>query len=392
MTDHHSTDVEEAADQQSSGEAKHLSRRGWLGMAGLGAGVAGAALISRPGAAAANDGDNVSVGGTFTGDTATSFENTTTTAAIAGPANAIKGVINSATNGSHSILGTTAGDGHAVAGVASKLDNARGATWGRHLGAGAGVEGENQATDIAIAGPANGVKGIITEASNGSHAVLGITAGGGHAVAGDIEATAPNTVAATWGRHKGTGAGIGGISVSGYGGEFVGGKASVRLIPSTGVAAGPPTDTGHLRGELYVDGVGDIYYNVSDGSNFTKLNSQGGTNLFVDPERGFDSRSPSNKFGAGETRKVNLAATTSLPTGARGAVINLTVSDTDGYGYITLYNGDSTTRPDTSAVNWSAVGTVVANSMPVALGADGSVNVFAFGATHVIIDVIGYIL
>ncbi|MEZ5257830.1 MAG: hypothetical protein R2705_13320 [Ilumatobacteraceae bacterium] len=43
-------------------------------------------------------------------------------------------------------------------------------------------------------------------------------------------------------------------------------------------------------------------------------------------------------------------------------------------------------------MNWSAVGTVVANSMPLRSAADGSVNVFAFEATHVIIDVIGYIL
>ena len=312
---------------------------------------------------------------------------TTATAPINGTFNALKGIINSPTNGSHTILGTTAGDGHAIAGVATKLDNARGATWGRHEGAGAGVEGENTATNIAIAGPANGVKGIITQASNGSHSVLGITAGGGHAVAGDIPASAPNTVAATWGRHMGVGAGIGGISVGGYGGEFVGGRASVRLIPSASVVAGPPTNAGHLRGELYVDGIGDVYYNESDGSNFTRLNSQGGTTLLTDPKRVYDSRSSGGKFGLAEVRKVNLGQ----PGGASGAVVNLTVTETDAGGYVTLYNGNSTVKPDTSSINWKAVGTDLANSLPVAIAADGSINVYANSVTHVIIDVIGYI-
>ena len=367
-----------------------MSRRSWLGLAGVGAGAVSAAILAGGSHASAADGNPVTVGGTFTGDTATSLENTTATAPIAGPANAIKGIINAVGNGSHAVLGTTAGDGHAVAGVVTKLDSGRAATWGRHLGAGAGAEGENKATNIPIAGPANGVRGIITESTNGSHAVIGTTAGGGHAVAGDIEATAPNTVAATWGRHKGTGAGIGGISVSGYGGEFVGGKASVRLIPSAAPAVGPPTDTGHLRGELVVDAVGDVYYNVADGPNFTRLNSQGGTTLLVDPKRAFDSR-PSAKFAAGEVRKISLLSA-GVPGGARGAVINLTVTQTDAAGFLTAFNGDTATRPDASSVNWFAVNSNVANSLPVAVGANASINVFSYGAAHVVIDVIGYIL
>ena len=108
-----------------------------------GAGVAGAVLVTRTGTAAAADGDTVMVGQQHSGDTATSFENTTTTAAIAGSANALIGKIDQAGNGSHAILGTTNGDGHAVAGVNFKTDNGRAATWGRHLGAGPGAEGQN---------------------------------------------------------------------------------------------------------------------------------------------------------------------------------------------------------------------------------------------------------
>lgn len=456
-------------------DEKALSRRRMLGFAGAGIAAAGAAVLTSESPASAAEGDTVTVGGDFTGTTATSLSidgaeaailgtNTATTAAIAGPANALKGVVTSATNGSHAVLGTTAGDGHAVAGVCTKidnargatwgrhlglgagaegentatnvpiagaangvkgvivdatngshavlgttpgdghavagvctkLDNARGATWGRHLGAGAGVEGENTAQNIALAGPANGVKGLITQATNGSHAILGITAGAGHSVAGDTPAGS-NVTAATWGRHGGAGAGIGGVSASGYGGEFVGGRASVRLIPSAGVAVGEPTDANSKRGELFVDGAGNLFYNVADGANFTRLNTQ--TVLFDDPQRAYDSRAgelPSSgakgAFTAGTTKVVDLTTETDLPAGASGAIVNITVANTVGAGFVTVYNGDSANRPNTSSVNWSASGQILSNGLTVKVSSTGTVRVFANSGTHVIIDVIGFIV
>lgn len=389
------TNVDCTADPRTPEDAtpatpSNVSRRAWLGLAG--AGLAGAAVLSSARGAAAADNDPVLVGGAWEGDTATSFENTTTTAPVDGTANALVGLIESATNGSDAIRGATAGDGHALAGVASKLDSTRGATAGLHLGAGAGVEGENQAVDIPDDGTANGVKGSITEETNGSAAVLGTTVGGGHAVAGVIDETAPNIAAATFGDHGGLGAGVGGSSAGGYGGEFTGGKAAIRLIPTATAVAGPPTDTGHLRGELVVDGVGDVWYNVSDGAHFTRLNSQGGTTLLVDPKRAYDSRKTGGKFTFAEIRKVGLVPA-GVPVGARGAVINLTVTETDAGGYVTVFNGDSTTKqPESSSINWKLPNTDIANSIPVAIGADGSVNVYANSVTHVVIDVIGYIL
>ena len=392
------TQVESTTDpdtaESTAAAPSNVSRRAWLGLAG--AGLAGAAVLSSAKGAAAADTDPAVIGALNEGDTATSFENTTVTASVDGAANALVGLIESATNGSTAILATTAGDGHALAGFASKVDSASSAISGVHEGTGAGVEGENQAADVPDDGPANGVKGNITEATNNSAAVLGTTGGGGHAIAGVIDETAPNIAAATYGQHGGAGAGVGGVSADGYGGEFAGGMAAIRLIPTD--VTGPPTDDEHLRGELIVDAVGDIWHNVDDGANFTRLNSQGPTtlpgaiNLLVDPKRAYDSRKAGGKFTFAEIRKVNLVPF-GVPAGVQGAVINLTVTETDAGGYVTVFNGDSVTKqPESSSINWKLPNTDIANSIPVAIGADGSVNVYSNSVTHVVIDVIGYIL
>ena len=68
------------------------------------------------------------------------------------------------------------------------------------------------------------------------------------------------------------GSGVYGASVSAYGGEFSGGAAQLRLVPS--VTAGPPSGSSHLTGELYLDSNGDLYLCTSGGVNakWAKLN------------------------------------------------------------------------------------------------------------------------
>ncbi|MEO6654305.1 MAG: hypothetical protein ABIP17_16805 [Ilumatobacteraceae bacterium] len=340
---------------------------------------------------------------------------------IAGDGNGVRGTVTVATNGSHAVKGVTQGGGHSVAGDTPATAagaggvglNSVAATWGRHGGGGAGVGGVNTAPVAELAGPARGVEGAITSPTNGSHAVFGTTNGAGHSVAGETPAMVPeapgsatmvsnaNTTAATWGKHNNLGAGIGGISIKGYGGEFVGGKASVRLIPSTGVASGAPSTTGHLVGELVVDGNGDLYYN--DGTLFTKLNGQtGGTVILNDIQRAYDSReefaTPANKnkgrHRADEVREINLTEFSNLPASASGAIINVTVADTDPRGFALVYNGDTKTKPTGStgsSVNWVDAGEFVANGITVAVSATGTVNVYTLTATEVIIDVVGYI-
>ena len=346
---------------------------------------------------------------------------------VAGPANAVKGIIEEPSNGSHSVLGLTAGGGHAVAGVIGAqvqgeaptfptnedgTPNTVAATWGRHYGPAAAVEGQQLAEGVALAGPANAVKGRIDKTTNGSHAVLGVTNGAGHSIAGDTPADAAgpdgegsNTVAATWGRHQGAGAGIGGISVGGYGGEFVGGKAHVRLIQvdndnladGQDPVVGPPTDDDHALGELFADGRGKLYFNSGTGSNFHQLVQQ---ELFVDPQRAWDTRpgqGPDNAgkgiVSAGEIESIDLTAFTDVPAGASGVLVNLSVANTGGKGFLTVYNGDSDTVPNAASLTWSDADQRVTNSLVVRPNDAGVINVYLAETTaNIIVDVTGYIV
>lgn len=381
-----------------------------------GAGLAGAAALAKTGSAEAADPNDVTLDEVKAATTRTGVTNGGSNDGVPGTEGneALYGDITEADNGSHAVRGITAGTGHAIAGETNNTANTVGATWGRHRGPGPGVDGVNVSTeDIKLAGTGNGVRGTVTSPSNGSHAVLGVTAGAGHSVAGDTPAdavgadedgnsgTGVNTVAATWGRHQGIGAGIGGISIGGYGGEFVGGKASVRLIPSTDVESGPPADDVHLVGELFVDGEGDLYYNTADGANFTKLNGQGGVVMLDDAQRAFDSRTDypvpanSNKgtFAANETRVIDLGEFTDVPASATGAIINLTVDRATDAGYATVFNGATADadRPNASSINWLPDTYTIANGIIVTVSTDNEVKVFATDPTEVIIDVVGYV-
>ena len=161
---------------------------------------------------------------------------------------------------------------------------------------------------------------------------------------------------------------------------------------------GAPQDEMHLVGELFVDGAGDLYYNTADGANFTKLNG-GGTVMLWDSQRAYDSRAgevPAGQKGrhaAGEVREIDLTEFTELPASASGAIINVTVADTDPLGYALVFNGDTPDDPTPvgSSVNWVDAGEYVANGITVALSASGSVKVYTESATDVIIDVVAYI-
>jgi hypothetical protein len=54
------------------------------------------------------------------------------------------------------------------------------------------------------------------------------------------------------------GAGVLGFSDQGYGGNFRGGRAPLRLEPAN--TAGRPTTGDHQRGELFVDSTGELFY------------------------------------------------------------------------------------------------------------------------------------
>jgi hypothetical protein len=123
----------------------------------------------------------------------------------------------------------------------------------------------------------------------------------------------------------------------------------------------------------------------------------------LQPCRFVDTRevSPSGGYGgpklaAGSTRSFNLRAVQGfcgfrIPAGAQAVAINATIVDPDSAGHATLFPS-GTAQPTASSINASSANDVVANAMIVPLGDDGSINIYAFMGTHIVVDVTGYFL
>ncbi|MBD1590450.1 S8 family serine peptidase [Arthrobacter sp. S1_S22] len=116
-----------------------------------------------------------------------------------------------------------------------------------------------------------------------------------------------------------------------------------------------------------------------------------GSFIPVTPFRALDTRS---------TAAVAPDSAVSFQVGGRGeipdkvsaVVFNLTVAEAKSYGFITAYASGSE-RPDASNLNFGE-GQIVANSVTVPLGPDGTVTLYnrSSGNTHLLADISGYYL
>lgn len=84
-----------------------------------------------------------------------------------------------------------------------------------------------------------------------------------------------------------------------------------------------------------------------------------------------------------------------MPSNALGVVGNVTITETVGGGYVTIWPTGQT-QPISSNINWPTDNTTVANSFSIAAGSGGSISVVTVGTmtatTDVIVDVTGYVL
>jgi hypothetical protein len=121
----------------------------------------------------------------------------------------------------------------------------------------------------------------------------------------------------------------------------------------------------------------------------------------ITPHRVYDSRH-SSKLHNGDSRTVSVAnginasgavdATDLVPAGATAISVNVTVAQTQGAGYVTVYP-QGAALPVASTTNWFAGGQTLANCVQVKIGAARQVVVHCAGtATHVVLDVGGYYL
>jgi hypothetical protein len=170
---------------------------------------------------------------------------------------------------------------------------------------------------------------------------------------------------------------------------------STSNVLSATLAAGGGAKTQTLSGSLaiaadttyslrLVCGPGDSVYGITVGY----LPPVQGFMPFSGTPRVLDTRASGGKLQAGEERTVALGA-----PGVRGAVVNVTLTGTEGGGgYVAVFPG-GVSWPGNSSANWFAPDQNVANTVVTAV--DGSCRIVLRGgdnATHVIIDRIGWLL
>ncbi|MBD0671791.1 hypothetical protein [Streptomyces sp. CBMA156] len=109
------------------------------------------------------------------------------------------------------------------------------------------------------------------------------------------------------------------------------------------------------------------------------------------PVRIRDSREAGGKLLPLSTTDLQAVPTDGSVPNAMGVEANLTVTDADESGYLTVFRGQGQgTRPDTSTVNFEP-GQTVANSATTAVTGRGTYSVYNHsGPVHLIADLTGY--
>jgi hypothetical protein len=125
----------------------------------------------------------------------------------------------------------------------------------------------------------------------------------------------------------------------------------------------------------------------------------GALTLLLEPIRVYDSRPGATpdlpndgRITTGEVRTIGL-----LDSGAEGfgenidgVMMNLTATDTLGFGFLTVFSADIAATPNVSSINWFENGMTVANHVVSAVDlAHLKVACGGGGSAHFIIDVIG---
>ncbi len=179
--------------------------------------------------------------------------------------------------------------------------------------------------------------------------------------------------------------------------------SSLNFLPNTSVPNRVIVPVG-VSGQIsvFVNQGADIVIDISGW--FTGSSSGATGDLFfpVSPQRIADTRSGSGYNNAGQTLQgasmpglgspdtvVTVGVNNDLvPTIATGLVANVTVTNTNSAGFLTVYPTGSS-PPYTSDLNWST-GETVPNAVVVALGTNGELDVAANATTDFIVDVTGF--
>ncbi|MEV4615187.1 hypothetical protein AB0K43_21735 [Kitasatospora sp. NPDC049258] len=137
---------------------------------------------------------------------------------------------------------------------------------------------------------------------------------------------------------------------------------------------------------IKVNGTTDV---VADVFGYFTADAAGARFSSTGPARLLDTRTTGKPVTGGSTLPLQVAGANGVPSGITSVVLNLTVTDNSGAGFLEAW-ADGTPRPPAgSNVNWVA-GQTIANQVIVPVGADGKVNLYVNSTTHVIADIFGY--
>ena len=136
------------------------------------------------------------------------------------------------------------------------------------------------------------------------------------------------------------------------------------------------------------------------------VESIGGTAsvVLIDPVRVYDTRDvdpykllagvgAQGKIAAGEILSFSLQGI--VPNFCAGALVNVTLDQTERSGFLTVYGpGENGEAPAISNINWYASSQIVANLVVTKLGGESTlaIKVGGGGRTHLIVDVLGYLV
>jgi len=108
----------------------------------------------------------------------------------------------------------------------------------------------------------------------------------------------------------------------------------------------------------------------------------------VKPKRLIDTRQKGVRIPAGGTIEVKVTDIGGVPSTATAVVLNVTATDAQGTGYLTVYPAN-VGQPPSSNVNYVA-GQSIPNVVVSGVSPDGRVKIYSYAATHVIVDVAGW--
>ena len=144
---------------------------------------------------------------------------------------------------------------------------------------------------------------------------------------------------------------------------------------------------------FYTDGATDLIVDVAGEFPATTLNSMSAPQRLLDTRPGL-STSDGMFAGGGvrpaeSTLQLLVAGRAGVPENASAVVLNVTADAAVGDGFVTIHAA-GTERPNASNLNYRR-GQTIANAAIARVGAGGQICLYTFGATHLVVDVAGWL-